>query len=223
MCSINHLLDYSKISNFSSSQKRKRVRADATRHKAGIDADTNEIGVTSSVDLAQLTEDLVETVVSAHRFHYHPLQSLSSSSVTTGLEQIASRHQPTQALGAEDVSIVLNIPYRRNWCVEMQSGSWTRIVTNLVGNALKYTEKGTISVSLEGGEQVGDSTADTQPLTLIVEDSGIGISDTFLNNDLYTPFKQERSHTAGTGLGLSIVKQIAKELGAQLNVTSEVG
>jgi signal transduction histidine kinase len=105
----------------------------------------------------------------------------------------------------------------------MQSGSWTRIVTNLVGNALKYTEKGTISVSLEGGEQVGDSTADTQPLTLIVEDSGIGISDTFLNNDLYTPFKQERSHTAGTGLGLSIVKQIAKELGAQLNVTSEVG
>jgi signal transduction histidine kinase len=223
MCSINHLLDYSKISNFSSSQKRKRARADATRHKAGIDADTNEIGVTSNVDLAQLTEDLVETVVSAHRFQYHPLQSPSSSSATPGLEQIASRHLPTQALGTEDVSIVLNIPYRRNWCVEIQSGSWTRIVTNLVGNALKYTEKGIISVSLEGSEQVGDSTGDTQTLTLAVEDSGIGISDTFLNNDLYTPFRQERSHTAGTGLGLSIVKQIAKELGAQLNVTSEVG
>ena len=215
-------MDYSKISSFSSSQKRKRAKADATRHKAGIDANANEIGVTSSVDLAQLTEDLVETVVSAHRFQYHPLQSPPSSSATSGLEQVVSRQLPTQSLGAEDVSIVLNIPYRKNWCVAMQSGSWTRIVTNLVGNALKYTDKGTISVSLEGGEQVGDSTADTSPLRLIVEDSGIGISNTFLNNDLYTPFKQEDSHSTGTGLGLSIVKQIAREIGAKLNITSEI-
>ena len=223
MCSINHLLDYSKISNFSSSQKRRRARVDATRHKAGIDADPNEIGVTSNIDLAQLTEDLVETVVSAHRFQYHPLQSPPSRSITPGLEQIVSRRLPTQAPGAEDVSIVLSIPYRKNWCVEIHSGSWTRIVSNLVGNALKYTEKGTISVLLEGGGQVGVHTTDAHPLSFIVEDSGIGISDTFLNNDLYTPFKQEDSHSSGTGLGLSIIKQIAKELGAQLEITSEIG
>ena len=223
MSSINHLLDYSKISNFSSSQKRRRARADATRHKTGKDADPNEIGVTSYVDLAQLTEDVVETVVSAHRFQYHPLQSPPSSSVTPGLEQIVSRRLPTQGKGAEDVSIALNIPYRKNWCVDIQSGSWTRIVTNLVGNALKYTKKGTISVSLKGGEQLGDSTADIYPLSFIVEDSGIGISNAFLNNNLYTPFKQEDSHSAGTGLGLSIVKQIAEELGAQLEITSEIG
>ena len=94
MRSINHLLDYSKISNFSSSQKRNRTKADKTRHKAGLYADPNEIGVTSNVDLAQLTEDLVETVVSAHRFQYHPLKSPPSSSATPGLEQVdPSRHE----------------------------------------------------------------------------------------------------------------------------------
>ena len=181
------------------------------------------MGVTAHVDLAQLTEDLVETVGSAHRFQYNVRQRPHSNITTPGVEQIVSLPLSKQGLGAEEVSVLLDIPYRKNWCVEIQPGSLTRIVTNLVSNALKYTEKGTISISLREAEHIGDSVADTGSWSLIVEDSGIGISDTFLSNDLYTPFKQENSHTTGTGLGLSIVKQIAKELKARLEITSEMG
>jgi hypothetical protein len=54
---INHLLDYAKISNFTTSQRKERQVADAARHKAALVANVNEIGVTASIDLANLTEE----------------------------------------------------------------------------------------------------------------------------------------------------------------------
>lgn len=58
---------------------------------------------------------------------------------------------------------------------------------------------------------------------LTVQDTGIGMSPRFLQQDAYKPFTQEDSHTAGSGLGLSIVKQIASDMGAKVKITSELG
>ena len=89
-----------------------------------------------------------------------------------------------------------------------------------MGNAIKYTKKGYITITLDADQAFeGDSI----PVRLTVEDTGIGISQRFIDNDLYMPFKQENSHSSGTGLGLNIVKQISKEMKANLNITSHVG
>ena len=56
-----------------------------------------------------------------------------------------------------------------------------------------------------------------------MQDTGIGISKAFLDNDMFTPFRQQDTHSAGTGLGLSIVRHIANELGAEVGIESAEG
>lgn len=81
--------------------------------------------------------------------------------------------------------------------------------------------KGLISIRLEVGDTAQENGLHT--LRLTIQDSGIGISKQFLSDGLYTPFKQENSHSSGTGLGLSIVRQICKDMGVDLNIASELG
>ena len=93
----------------------------------------------------------------------------------------------------------------------------SRIVTTLVGNAIKFTDSGEVRTS---GHQVDGFFA------IRVQDSGVGISEEFLR-DLYEAFKQE-SHGhgrdfEGTGLGLAIAKQLVDLMGGEIRVWSEKG
>jgi signal transduction histidine kinase/DNA-binding response OmpR family regulator len=94
---------------------------------------------------------------------------------------------------------------------------------NLVGNAIKFTEAGevSISVSLVQGQQ------DTPPIIRIdVRDTGIGISAETLGH-LFHPFTQADSSTTrkfgGTGLGLTITKRIIEKMGGHIQVQSTPG
>jgi PAS domain S-box-containing protein len=92
-----------------------------------------------------------------------------------------------------------------------------QIVTNLVGNALKFTERGGVKVVLAlCGHQ----------LHLDVHDSGIGIPADKLES-IFEPFTQAESSTArrfgGTGLGLTISRNFARALGGDITATSELG
>ena len=87
---------------------------------------------------------------------------------------------------------------------------------NLVGNAIKFTQAGevSISVSLVQGQQ------DTPPVVRIeVQDTGIGMSPKTIKN-LFHPFVQADSSTTrkygGTGLGLTITKRIVEKMGGQV-------
>ncbi|KAK5131992.1 hypothetical protein LTR08_000412 [Meristemomyces frigidus] len=214
---VNHILDFSKISSFSKVQRKERAVADASRHLNSIAGDQNELGVTSSVDLARLTEEVVETVVSARRFESHvPRAARRTSTASAEMDS----PDPTRS---EAVCVTLNIDQRDNWMIDISPGSWTRILTNVVGNAFKYTQKGTVAVTLTVGETLNDRRGQRRVVTLTVQDTGIGMSSQFLTNGLYTPFKQADSHSAGTGLGLSIVKQIAKDIHGDLDVFSDLG
>lgn len=102
--------------------------------------------------------------------------------------------------------------------VALSSAAFDRIVTNLVGNAIKFT--------LEGEVRVGLHTRDGH-LILQVRDTGIGISDDFLP-DLFEPFKQEsndehRRDFEGTGLGLAITHRLVERLGGTIRVQSQKG
>lgn len=92
-----------------------------------------------------------------------------------------------------------------------------RIVNNLVGNAIKFTAKGRVSVSWKE--------VDGQ-LKVRVEDTGIGISEAFLP-ELFDEFTQEstgrgRSYD-GTGLGLAITRKLVERLSGTIEVVSEKG
>ncbi|MGB3469663.1 MAG: ATP-binding protein [Erythrobacter sp.] len=92
-----------------------------------------------------------------------------------------------------------------------------QIVLNLVGNAVKFTESGTVHVAYS----VSDNA-----LCVRVRDTGIGISAARLDT-IFSPFTQGESVTArrygGTGLGLSISRQLASLLGGVIDVESEPG
>jgi hypothetical protein len=94
-------------------------------------------------------------------------------------------------------------------------------LTNLFGNALKYTNLGFVQVSLQT-DSMPNGADGTTLVTLEVSDSGIGMTQDFLTNQLYMPFVQANPLSVGTGLGLSIVRQLVKDLKGYIEVESEI-
>ncbi|MBF0523622.1 MAG: PAS domain S-box protein [Deltaproteobacteria bacterium] len=90
-----------------------------------------------------------------------------------------------------------------------------QILINLLGNAVKFTEEGTIAVSLSVEELIDNKCK----IHLIVKDTGIGIPTNKLE-DIFEPFKQAKRSTAraygGTGLGLAICRRIAGLMGGSI-------
>lgn len=102
------------------------------------------------------------------------------------------------------------------------SARLSQVIYNLVGNAIKFTEKG--QVSLRAG--VVSSIDGLYTIHFEVQDSGIGISEA-QQKLIFEPFKQAAASTTrkfgGTGLGLSIVKQLVEKFGSQVHMKSELG
>lgn len=93
---------------------------------------------------------------------------------------------------------------------------------NLFGNSLKYTPAGYIKVKLEVKPKRTPADECCE-FRFTVTDSGIGMSEDYVNNRLFHSFAQENPLSQGTGLGLSIVKQIVESLGGDVDVRSEKG
>ena len=99
-----------------------------------------------------------------------------------------------------------------------------RILINLLTNAIKYNKSnGTIDM------YVREMSSDDSKVTFEFEikDTGIGMSEDYIENHLFTPFSQAkqdaRTRYEGTGLGMSIVKGLVDKLGGSIDVKSEVG
>ena len=92
-----------------------------------------------------------------------------------------------------------------------------QVLTNLIGNAVKFTEHGGVTVSLE---------RDGDWFAVSVKDTGIGIDPSRFDK-IFNPFQQAEGETTrrygGTGLGLSISRQLAELLGGSLSVESVPG
>ncbi|MBR3538804.1 MAG: response regulator [Eubacterium sp.] len=97
-----------------------------------------------------------------------------------------------------------------------------QILVNLLNNAVKYTDKGSVTLRL-GGKDTGDGGFE---LHLAVEDTGKGISEDDREH-LFEAFSRadlkSNANIEGTGLGLAIVKSIVDSMGGSINVESEYG
>ena len=98
-----------------------------------------------------------------------------------------------------------------------------QILFNLIGNAVKFTEHGNITLSASF-EKDPASIEETGTLTFSVSDTGCGIAEDDLENVL-KPFVQAKNTKAakGTGLGLSICCQLAERMGGKLSLKSAPG
>ncbi|MBF0213341.1 MAG: PAS domain S-box protein [Magnetococcales bacterium] len=99
-------------------------------------------------------------------------------------------------------------------------GRVRQIMINLIGNAVKFTERGQITVGLKRHPEAADR------LLFFVADTGIGIAECFLE-PIFDRFTQAESWTArrfgGTGLGLAISRRLAEMMGGRLWAESRLG
>ncbi|MEI9415095.1 response regulator [Mesorhizobium sp. Cs1321R2N1] len=121
----------------------------------------------------------------------------------------------------KNLELIVRVDPRLPAHVVGDAGRFRQIVTNLVGNAVKFTEKGHVLIDV-GGETVND----VIQLKLRVEDTGIGIPAEKLQN-VFEKFAQvdgssTRRHE-GTGLGLAIAARLVDLMAGKIGVESEIG
>ena len=101
-----------------------------------------------------------------------------------------------------------------------------QVVTNLVGNALKFTEQGSVTVHFERLPVPSGAAADDLRLGVRVVDTGVGIPAE-VQERLFSPFSQADASTTrrfgGTGLGLSIVRRLVELMGGTVGLDSTPG
>lgn len=98
-----------------------------------------------------------------------------------------------------------------------------QVINNLVSNALKFTPRGQVDVSIEGK---AEHSGEAMELLVRVRDSGVGIEPQHLPR-LFTPYFQADASTTrrygGTGLGLSICQRLVRLMGGEIGVDSVAG
>ncbi|KAI9850939.1 MAG: hypothetical protein M1838_004825 [Thelocarpon superellum] len=242
---LTSVLAYAKVNNLKQKQTRLgRHHPPATISENSATGQTDELhSLYAPTNLAVLCEEIVEMVEGAHFYSHDILHATPASthdeprprSSKVTIEGVAGA--PIETEGPR-LLVVLNTEFRENWNFITQPGALRRIMMNIVGNALKYSQRGSIQVKLQAedggvdgprsslapGDDDDDLSVSPVVVVFTVEDTGRGISREFLQTRLFSPFAQENAvSSTGVGLGLSIVKDLVRLLGGQIDVKSQEG
>jgi len=123
----------------------------------------------------------------------------------------------------QHIDIIMEIDQKIPKSLLLDEVRLSQILTNLIGNALKFTEQGYIKLK---AEQLCTDNNNFIDLLISIEDTGIGIEQDQLEV-IFEAFKQQDSQSTkkygGTGLGLSITRQILQMMDGEINVQSDIG
>lgn len=247
---INHVLDFSKINSFERTWKKdktlKSTLLGSSQNGGMVPGNMIPKGappllnIYAVVDLVAITEEVIEGVFAGQMYGNYSGHDITD--VSAGASGRRGRGRDKSPTGNDHVTVdnhvtvegshsnrkvetILDVT-KDDWIFMTQPGAVRRIVMNIFGNAIKYTEHGMIRVALRS-EPLRETESDAPELgnmvTITISDTGKGISPEFLQSKLYTPFAQENSLIPGTGLGLSIVRGIVTMLGGTISIRSEVG
>ena len=169
--------------------------------------------VTSGRSLLRIINDLLDlSKIEAGRFELDH----DDFDLADVLRETQSLMQP--AATQKGLELSLSLPARRCARARGDAMRLQQVMTNLVGNAVKFTQAGRIEISLRHREP--DS------YTISVADTGIGIDAASLQR-IFEPFMQADTSTSrrfgGTGLGLAIARRLVGLMNGELTVQSEVG
>jgi signal transduction histidine kinase len=204
--------------------------AELMRRTAGEAAAGNGNGKSSALaSLPEIASDLqsaslsmlqiVSDVLDVTRFDFGKTElQLSELALGEFLEEQARQHRPMAE--AKGLRLVVDPPCPAGVRIRSDRVNLARVLSNLLGNAVKFTEKGSVTIRPEvcpGGQAVRIAVADT----------GIGINAEHLPRifDEYYQIKNPARDKSkgGTGLGLAIAKRLVEILGGRLEVQSVPG
>ncbi len=176
--------------------------------------ESSEIVIQSSKHLLELVNDILDhSKIDADK--------MSTEKLTVKLFPLFDEIKTYFAPKAAEKEIDFNIQYEFPLPEEVQTDPtrFKQILINLCANALKFTENGSISMTVRYDRP-------EEQLTIKIVDTGVGVKKEQLNK-LFDPFAQAspsvtRQH-GGTGLGLSISRRLAEMLGGTITVSSIYG
>ncbi len=183
----------------------------------------------ATTDVATILEEVVEGVKAGHSY------SQSSDPESEGFRDSSRRpsvksgtsHNRDGTLDAESKHVEIDLDIELgDWTFATQPGALRRCFMNIFGNSLKYTAKGSITVSLRLKDLPARSQSKNHDGKLVIfqiADTGRDISANFLKSKIYRSFAQEDSLAPGTDLGLSLVRSIVAMLDGRIDIESRVG
>jgi PAS domain S-box-containing protein len=141
-------------------------------------------------------------------------------SIDDAVHDVVTMLQPRAA--QKGISLRSTRPRDLTLAVQGDPGRLRQVLFNLVGNAVKFTERGGVEVELQAHDLSNERVA----VSIAVHDTGIGISAE-QSKRLFTEFTQADSSTArrfgGSGLGLAISRELAELMGGRIELASEPG
>jgi PAS domain S-box-containing protein len=149
---------------------------------------------------------------------------LSIESIPFDLQQVVEETVDLLAAKAKQKDLDLSVEYASDAPTALlgDPGRLRQILTNLISNAVKFTQVGRVAVDV----QCDQSTATTARISIAVEDTGIGIAADKLDY-IFERFARADSSTTrtqqGMGLGLAISKRLVEAMGGSLRVESQPG
>ena len=123
---------------------------------------------------------------------------------------------------SKNLQVSATLPQDENMWVQGDRLRFRQVLTNLIGNAVKFTEEGRVEIRIN----VEDASADDVKIRIEVTDTGLGIAPDDVTHifDSFTQVDGSDSRAfGGTGLGLPISKEIVTLMGGQIGVQSKLG
>ncbi len=171
----------------------------------------------SGEQLLVIINDILDfTKIESEKLELESIPFLLNECIEDSLELISSK------AAEKDIEIFYRIADDVPQIIVGDVTRLRQILTNLIGNAVKFTSRGEVEVSVFVDEAEGNE----YRLKFIVRDTGIGIPKNKMDR-LFKPFSQVDSSTTrsygGTGLGLVISKKLVEMMGGEIIVESEEG
>jgi PAS domain S-box-containing protein len=159
--------------------------------------------------------------VEAGMFQLESIEFDPEATVASVLHLLAQQSQ------AKGLALVANVDTSVPATIIGDPGRLRQILTNLVGNSIKFSQSGEVTVRARVDDAVaGPESSATTAITFEVTDTGIGIAPGELAN-IFDPFNQADTSISrkygGTGLGLAICSHLVTLMGGRCGVTSELG
>lgn len=149
---------------------------------------------------------------------------LEITNAPTDLAQVITSVAEMMKVKADEKNLALNVEFRSDFprLVLVDEGRVRQILVNLIGNAIKFTARGVVTVQAACTPSLR---ADYVDFELIVRDTGEGI-DPAMHDMLFTMFTQCSSHSAdrppGSGIGLALSRRLARLMNGDVDMLSSV-
>lgn len=165
---------------------------------------------------------LVRSRISAYQLAKEIVQELKPLADDKDIDLTLQLPDEGDHLPAQNAHSPKHLDYQRSYQVEGDRIELRRLLTNLLGNAIKFTDSGSISVQLSINEDTCEAIPSPEAVEIAIQDTGVGIEPA-AKEKIFDWFFQGDHMRAGSGLGLHLSKRIAEMHSGTLTVDSEPG